>query len=675
MLFQPALAPQAIASALCTLVLFAGLVTLARRGAGVPATGWWAVTILAAGSEPLTAGLAQGFAGEIGAASILHLVKIASAAAGAHSWFGRQLAGVLLAGAAGLAVLGLQLQSAAAAAALAAASAAVLLGIAGWLVGRRREGSARFPVAAGFAVLGALDFSSLVEPAMSVGGWSPAVLSPFAATLIAAGLVLFAFEKQRKSNAEDTLARRLRFALDQASIGIALYDSDDRLSFANRHFLKFYGRGDGTSVIGRRFADILADSVDASKHALKGVAAEQFIAQRLERHRDPQGPFLQKLGDGRVVEIREYRLADGSTAGTWYDVTDIKRHQDAFALAISGRAEGGDFMVVAVQALALGLGYRWTHIGRLSPGGDRIESVVAWDTNRIAGNFSYAIAGTPCGDAVTTGYCFVPDDVMSRYPADKVLAQYNARSYCGMLLRNRAGQTIGHIAALNDRPDAATADHRGFLSVMADWIATEFDRRATEVALRSSEQRVRDFAEAASEWFYEMGPDLRFTYISPRMLDATGIDPAKLIGLHRLDVVGDCSEASLKAHIDDLTRHRPFRGFQYLSKPSFGPARYLSISGKPLFDANGNFLGYRGTGRDVTRERQALADAARKSALLDTAVANMAEGILIIDQQGQLILANERARDARSAGRAGDPRPAQPHHHALPRQARRLRPS
>jgi PAS domain-containing protein len=43
-----------------------------------------------------------------------------------------------------------------------------------------------------------------------------------------------------------------------------------------------------------------------------------------------------------------------------------------------------------------------------------------------------------------------------------------------------------------------------------------------EEGVRQSEQRFRDYAETASDWFWETGPDHVFTYISER-LDAFGM--------------------------------------------------------------------------------------------------------------------------------------------------------
>ncbi|MBV8536075.1 MAG: PAS domain S-box protein, partial [Alphaproteobacteria bacterium] len=127
------------------------------------------------------------------------------------------------------------------------------------------------------------------------------------------------------------------------------------------------------------------------------------------------------------------------------------------------------------------------------------------------------------------------------------------------------------------------------------------ERKLSEDALRISEARFSDFAETASDWYWETGPDHRFTYMSDR-IQAFGLNVADWIGVRRFDRAADYGDQAEKwrEHIAVLERHEPFRDFVYQTDPRTGRQMYISVSGKPLFGANGTFLGYRGTGRDVT---------------------------------------------------------------------------
>ncbi len=127
------------------------------------------------------------------------------------------------------------------------------------------------------------------------------------------------------------------------------------------------------------------------------------------------------------------------------------------------------------------------------------------------------------------------------------------------------------------------------------------DRKRTEVALRESEQRFRDYAETASDWLWETGPDHRVTRISEN-LNAAGIAPSRLPGITRWDIATDVGSEPEKwrMHQATLDAHLPFRDFVYRTANETGSPVYVQSNGKPFFDAKGNFLGYRGTGTNIT---------------------------------------------------------------------------
>ena len=130
------------------------------------------------------------------------------------------------------------------------------------------------------------------------------------------------------------------------------------------------------------------------------------------------------------------------------------------------------------------------------------------------------------------------------------------------------------------------------------------ERKRAEKASRESEAKFRDYAETASDWFWEIGPDYKFTQLTE---NAFGSDPADRIGTacwdHALDLETEPEKWRLvRATLDS---RKPFRDFVYCCAGGNGSPMYVRASGKPVFDTNGEFRGYRGTGTDVTERKRA----------------------------------------------------------------------
>lgn len=130
-------------------------------------------------------------------------------------------------------------------------------------------------------------------------------------------------------------------------------------------------------------------------------------------------------------------------------------------------------------------------------------------------------------------------------------------------------------------------------------------RRRAEEDARASEQRFRDYAETASDWFWETGPDHVFTYISDRA-GAFGMDREALIGKRRPDAAidHDAEVQKWRDHMATLDRHEPFRKFEYHGRDSAGRLHYFSVNGQPVFAEDGRFMGYRGSATDLTSQHE-----------------------------------------------------------------------
>lgn len=183
-------------------------------------------------------------------------------------------------------------------------------------------------------------------------------------------------------------------------------------------------------------------------------------------------------------------------------------------------------------------------------------------------------------------------------------------------------------------------------------LAREAARRETAMRLvEASEERFRDIADAASDWFWEMDADGRLSYVSDRVRDVSSLDPAWFKGrsfAELVDGANDPEHAGL--FLADLEERRPFREFIFRMDLGRGRFRWIKTSGKPLFDDEERFLGYRGTASDITLAREAEGRAAAAQLRLLRAIETVSEAFALFDKGARLIMCNERFRSLHMPG-------------------------
>ena len=147
-------------------------------------------------------------------------------------------------------------------------------------------------------------------------------------------------------------------------------------------------------------------------------------------------------------------------------------------------------------------------------------------------------------------------------------------------------------------------------TALAAFVLRQPARLRREVALRTRELSDREailesLNELASDWLWTQDADFRFTWFSSGMSRILGGSPRALIGRRRWESPTTLSEAQWIAHRKALEAHEYFRDFEYGVVLPDGEVRYISTSGQPVFDAAGQFTGYRGTAKNITDRKRA----------------------------------------------------------------------
>src|SRR5690242_5971933 len=135
----------------------------------------------------------------------------------------------------------------------------------------------------------------------------------------------------------------------------------------------------------------------------------------------------------------------------------------------------------------------------------------------------------------------------------------------------------------------------------------ELERTVAErtAELRESEARFRRLTELASDWYWEQDEKGQFTKVYGPVLEMLGITADSLLGEPKgVNKGAHWNESEYRAFRSNIASRRPFLDFVYTRTRSDGSQQYLMVSGEPMFDSSGRFIGYRGIGKDVTDSMQ-----------------------------------------------------------------------
>ncbi|MBM3952131.1 MAG: PAS domain S-box protein [Rhodospirillales bacterium] len=183
------------------------------------------------------------------------------------------------------------------------------------------------------------------------------------------------------------------------------------------------------------------------------------------------------------------------------------------------------------------------------------------------------------------------------------------------------------------------------LVLLVAWVLVQQKKIKRELAL--GHERLNDFTKSAYEWLWEMDADLRFRFFSDQFQKVTGVDPDTFIGRRRDEVASESIDSEhWQRHFDDLAHRRSFRRFEYRHIDAAGRVVWFSISGNPIFEADGTFAGYRGTGSIVTERK--LAEQRQRDAqeLLRTIIDTVPAIVNLKDSHARFLLVNRYQTEA-----------------------------
>jgi PAS domain S-box-containing protein len=201
--------------------------------------------------------------------------------------------------------------------------------------------------------------------------------------------------------------------------------------------------------------------------------------------------YRTKHGGYRIAEVVTRTMErDGEVValcGFGRDITDRRRYEEAIrtvAQAVSGHG-GSEYLRTMVRALCEGLAGDIAFIGEL-PAGDagRVRTLAVWSDGKLAPNFDYDLADTPCDKVVGGRLCVYPSGVQRRFPEDAWLRECGIESYVGMPLFDSRRRPLGLIAVVSRAPLTDARLAQSMLQILATRAAGEIERSQADEAIR-----------------------------------------------------------------------------------------------------------------------------------------------------------------------------------------------
>ncbi len=284
----------------------------------------------------------------------------------------------------------------------------------------------------------------------------------------------------------------LRLALEQVQTAVLQVDEGGAIRYANPAACRSLGYS--RDELHALSVEALDERVPPGGWAKSMAYLETSGVTRFEtRHRRADGSTF-------PVELLLNLVEQGGERFVLAFAVDITRRKrlDAVheALELSSGKVGAAFLEQATQQIAELLAADVVLVGELVGGaGEEAQTAAFWMDGALREPARYALAGTPCEDAIRKELCSFPRGVAKRFPDDAMLSERGIESYAGTPLLDTRGQPIGVLAAMGRRPFEDPELVGAVLRVFSVRASAELERQAAERAIAVHEDRLRALSQ------------------------------------------------------------------------------------------------------------------------------------------------------------------------------------
>ena len=404
----------------------------------------------------------------------------------------------------------------------------------------------------------------------------------------------------------DFLTAVLGGLISRLDVATALWDKDDRLVAFNTGFRDlFYACPE--LCTGMSFAECLTEYAKSSDALEMEGREQQWVEKQVKIREDGMGRAREyTTPDGRLISAIDHRLPDAGTLSFRRDITEsrqIDQSEELSAIALETLANP-----VAVKDASLR--YVMVNDAFAALHGRSRQSMIGKDLSDVAGEAAARKLEARERIVLKTGRPVVVEETW----------------------KNPGGEVIDVVSTCKRLEDA---DGEAYICVVVNDVSEirKRERKLEDLTgeIEKSRQKLEDFAATAADWFWEMDQDLCFSFMSEQIYESIGVRPEKILGQTRRELSVDLeANPDFESHLKAIEAHKPFKDFIYrMWSEERQEEMWVATSGTPLFDDDGNFTGYIGSGRNVTEQMRIRTEFETASRLVSQATAAMVQGLMI----------------------------------------------
>ena len=305
---------------------------------------------------------------------------------------------------------------------------------------------------------------------------------------------------------------RFRSLFENSIDAVLLSTPDGTIEAANPAACRLFGRtvGEICGITGFRL-------VDPSDTRLQSLLEER---ERTGRFR---GELFYKRKDGSTflgeVSSAFYQDHLGKTKAAVIirDITDRKRIEETLRHITEGTAgsTGDEFFRSLVKHLAAALEVRYSFVAECTDETKKnVHMLAFWQGEDFGNNIEFPLAGTPCQAVIQGNACSYSERLQMLFPQDEGLVALGAQSYAGVPLINAAGNILGHLVVIDDKPRVFGEQAFSLLRIFATRAGAELERKHAGDSLQKSQERVRTLLDINNAIVTKLTREELFTAIA-----------------------------------------------------------------------------------------------------------------------------------------------------------------